>query len=420
MLTLDSLSVANYRAFADPTPLELRPITLLYGRNSAGKSALLRALPLIGDSVAEGASSPLDLSGDAGRGSSFLDVTWKGAKEDPYLRLGFTWGPPSPLARVEYGLDFSRERRITLVKEFSAFDREGARVLHAVHAPEPDEARASELRYDVVDAERQEQRVRLDFVGLVPAPCPEIPRLQELRQQMLELRGAIQWLNALRRPPARLIPEQGSKPKRMSGSGEEAASILRSNPDIDAEVTRFYKTRFGRFFKIQEVPPQHYRILLRPAQDMDVDLIDAGEGMMQLFPVLVAAAMARRHEGGGPSILAIEEPESQLHPDAQRELAQHLCEIAAGPRPPRIVLETHSYPLLLSVQLEIASGRLPKERALAYWVHQLEDHRSRAERVTFDAEGRPEGNWPPDVFADHRELARELMKTQLRGKPRGT
>ncbi|WP_437573408.1 AAA family ATPase [Sorangium sp. So ce887] len=418
MLTLDSLSVANYRAFADPTPLELRPLTLLYGRNSAGKSALLRALPLIGDSVAEGASSPLDLSGDAGRGSSFHDLTWKGAKEDPYLRLSFSWPPSSALSRIEYGLDFSRERRITLVKEFSASDRAGSRVLHATHAPEPDEARANELHYDIVDAGQPEQRIRLDFVGLVPELCPEIQRLKALRERMLELRGAIQWLSALRRPPARLTPDQGSKPKRMSGSGEEAASILRSNPDIDAEVTRFYKERFGRSFAIVEVPPKHYRILLRPDPTMDVDLIDAGEGMMQLFPVLVAAAMARRHESGGPSILAIEEPESQLHPDAQRELAEHLCEIAAGPNPPRIVLETHSYPLLLSVQLEIARGRLPRERVLAYWVHQLEDHRSRAERVTFDDQGRPEGNWPPDVFADHRELARELMKAQLKGKPR--
>src|SRR5262249_10899958 len=157
----------------------------------------------------------------------FLDVTWKGPKEDSYLRLGFSWAPPSTLSRVEYGLDFSRERRITLVKEFSAFDRDGARVLHAVHAPEPAEARANELHYDVVNSAQHEQRVRLDFVGLIPALCAEIPQLQELRQQMLELRGAIQWLNALRRPPARLTPEQGSKPKRMSGSGEEAASILR-------------------------------------------------------------------------------------------------------------------------------------------------------------------------------------------------
>jgi AAA15 family ATPase/GTPase len=43
-MALSSYMVENYRPFAERTTIELRPLTLLFGYNSAGKSALLRAL----------------------------------------------------------------------------------------------------------------------------------------------------------------------------------------------------------------------------------------------------------------------------------------------------------------------------------------------------------------------------------------
>ena len=50
-----ALLVSRYRAFAGDEVLPLRPLTLLYGRNNAGKSALTRALGVLGASVFSGA-----------------------------------------------------------------------------------------------------------------------------------------------------------------------------------------------------------------------------------------------------------------------------------------------------------------------------------------------------------------------------
>ena len=60
-MRLARVSAENYRAFVDPVSLELRPLTLLFGYNSAGKSALLRLLSILGASSSPNQTSPLAL-----------------------------------------------------------------------------------------------------------------------------------------------------------------------------------------------------------------------------------------------------------------------------------------------------------------------------------------------------------------------
>lgn len=56
---LNSFTVEAYRSFAKPTKIELRPITLLLGRNSSGKSSLTRLIPLLQQSLDRRTASPI-------------------------------------------------------------------------------------------------------------------------------------------------------------------------------------------------------------------------------------------------------------------------------------------------------------------------------------------------------------------------
>ncbi len=53
-MTLTALRIANFKAFADAQRVPLRPITLIYGANSAGKSSILHALALAHHAVETG------------------------------------------------------------------------------------------------------------------------------------------------------------------------------------------------------------------------------------------------------------------------------------------------------------------------------------------------------------------------------
>ena len=56
---LTAIEVQNYRSFVKPARIELRPITILLGRNSAGKSSLTRLFPLLQESMGRATSAPV-------------------------------------------------------------------------------------------------------------------------------------------------------------------------------------------------------------------------------------------------------------------------------------------------------------------------------------------------------------------------
>jgi len=61
---LSAIRLQNFMAFEDTGWIELRPITLLFGRNSSGKSAIIRALLLLKQSLeSRDANAPLIFSG---------------------------------------------------------------------------------------------------------------------------------------------------------------------------------------------------------------------------------------------------------------------------------------------------------------------------------------------------------------------
>ncbi len=73
-MPLSSYAVARYRSFVRRTTVELRPLTLLFGYNSAGKSALLRALPLLSASSGGAGVGPLALDSDVARGATYSEI----------------------------------------------------------------------------------------------------------------------------------------------------------------------------------------------------------------------------------------------------------------------------------------------------------------------------------------------------------
>ncbi len=126
--------------------------------------------------------------------------------------------------------------------------------------------------------------------------------------------------------------------------------------------------------------------------DMDmVNIADVGFGVSQVLPVLVAVIVAEPGQ-----LVYLEQPELHLHPRAQVALARVLAD--AAKRGVRVVTETHSSLLLLGIQTLVAEGDLTPELVKLHWFTRRENGVTEVTSANLDEAG-TYGDWPED-FAD--------------------
>jgi hypothetical protein len=425
---LTAFTVENYRSFADRTRIELRPLTLLFGYNNSGKSALVRALPLIADSMKPDVTGPLNLASEAVRKTTFDGLATKGSARFIHLGIELSGG-----TLVAY---FVAQPPGSLFQELASATISHPGLGTMTFQMEP--RRGSRPEYSVLwNGEPTGMRWTQPFAGLALAPLREVSmpdgnaEADRARASCDHLMGSFSqatqllrayglfWLGSLRKYPEPYLEYRpGGAPPRLLPDGSNAPEILAldklSQGPLLSDVSAWYERTFQRRLDVVLREDGRFSLMLEPTkigESMRVPVADTGEGMAQVLPVLLAAAMARRGEvqHGDPSLLAFEQPELHLHPDAHAPLAEHLCALAAKDDPPCTLIETHSENFLLGVQLQIVTGLLRPDRVLVYWVQQDHDGTSRVTRVTFDGEGRPHGGWPPGVFSTDMELTRRLI-----------
>ncbi len=119
-----------------------------------------------------------------------------------------------------------------------------------------------------------------------------------------------------------------------------------------------------------------------------VSIADVGFGVSQVLPVLVALIVAEPGQ-----LVYLEQPELHLHPLAQVELAHLLA--AAAKRGVRVVAETHSSLLLLRVQTLVAEGDLSPELVKLHWFTRGDNGATKIDTADLDEVG-AYGDWPED------------------------
>ncbi|RYZ74227.1 MAG: hypothetical protein EOP09_00750 [Proteobacteria bacterium] len=414
---ISGFKVSNFRSFQKETSVEIRPLTLFFGFNNSGKSALLRALPLIGDSLCSNARSPIALDSEAAGGGIYRDLTGDvafGAGRTIKFNVCIT------IEGLEYSVSWHvndiPERRIQVIGNVTIFS-DNRCIWKATWKPELTDSGVS-YEYEIEQEGVAVQTLELKFRGLVPEKVPTISTdARIVFENLRELGGNVMWMHAVRKTPPRGIKPRGTSPTFPGTHGEETLEILSADAILSSWgklgnfVSNWYEaigrnlvpSWEGDLFALKSFPIS--------GNGSSATLFpDSGEGLIQVLPVLVSLALASRGEGDDPNIICIEEPESHLHPKLHSHLAEAMCEIAKAGRS-KLLIETHSENILLRVQRAIADGMNP-DLVLVYWVRQDSDGRSWIEPVTFDAGGRPSENWPAMVFSEDIRQAGLLLKSQ--------
>ena len=126
----------------------------------------------------------------------------------------------------------------------------------------------------------------------------------------------------------------------------------------------------------------------KTAESDMVNIADVGFGVSQVLPVLVAVIVAEPGQ-----LVYLDQPELHLHPRAQVALARVLAD--AAKRGVRVVAETHSSLLLLGIQTLVAEGDLSPDLVKLHWFTRNEDGVTEVNSVNLDEAG-TYGDWPVD------------------------
>lgn len=122
-----------------------------------------------------------------------------------------------------------------------------------------------------------------------------------------------------------------------------------------------------------------------------VNIADVGFGVSQVLPVVVALIAATPGQ-----LVYIEQPELHLHPRAQVQMAHLLADAAR--RGVRVIVETHSSLILLTIQTLVAEAKLSPEEVALHWFARDATGATQITLAEVDENG-AYGPWPED-FGD--------------------
>lgn len=405
------MAVENYRSFRDRQEIELRPITIILGKNNSGKSALTR-LPLILEiGIRTSSTFPLDVDRIGDDPPEYLDLV-HGRNVHRPLRLEMTaQNENEDTVDIKATIQNVDERKTQFVSDlqirhvnwqarFTWVPQGGDDAYEVSWGDEPPEARA------------------ISFRGLLPRPETsfELFKATTCAQDGI---GSICYLGPYRQRPSRLTRLPSRTAVDVGVEGEYALGMLVNDHVrggrvlIDRVNELLGDSLMGWRLEVEPQGPV-YAVNLRSTMspDLTVNLLDSGTGVAQVLPLLVQRAQDMTTQPRTGTLQVVEEPELHLHPAFHALLADLF--IAATTQHRRFLIETHSETLLLRLRRRVAEKQIGPDDVAVYFVDQ-EDGVSRARRIHVDELGNLD-YWPLGVFSEDFEETKKLAEAQFRSE----
>jgi len=371
-----SLRLINFKPFANQF-LEFRPLTLLSGLNSTGKSSVLQSLLLLRQSYQQGLlpEKGLVLNGDLVCIGTAQDALFEGAgKED------------------SIGFDIDWDKGGKGIWRFN-YDRE-VDVLNLTSEPILQEAYQSSLfskNFHYLQAER---------IG--PRTFFEMSDFQVRQLEQLGIRGEYTahflFLNGRKEIPSSKLSHPDVKSKGQSGQLEAKSLDL-----IDQVEAWMGEISPGTRLKIDPKPDVDLMSFQYSYGDSNpYRATNVGFGITYTLPIIVAVLASPPG-----TLILIENPEAHLHPKGQSKMGELLA--LAASCGVQVVIETHSDHVLNGIRRVVHAGKLDHQDVqLHYFQRQEKEGQAFTEIVSprIKRSGRID-KWP-DGFFDQME--KDLME----------
>lgn len=419
---ITSITIQGFKSLVDEWTVDIRPLTILAGANSSGKSSVMQPLLLLKQTLeASFDPGPLVIYGSHVKFDKAEQFFSKipSRKITNIFSISFTCNNESSVKSIfkaeKKGIDlietvYRHKDRILSVKinnlkeieEYGKylFKKEPPFTL----SPPKNKSYKYDFNIDIVrnkcflrvvsnSSGASESHINTAFLlGMLPSSI----KIHLLVNYIFHLPG-------LRGKPQRAYNKTASGPLFPGLFTEYFASIIlhwQETKDPRLKKLGRQLERIGLTWKVEASQLNEAQTELRVGRlpksqrgglkDL-VNISDVGIGVSQSLPILVALLTAEPGQ-----LVYLEQPELHLHPDAQLAMAGVIAE--ASKRGVRVVVETHSAIFLLGIQTLVAEGTLSPELVKLHWFQRQKDGSSKIFSHDLDENG-AFGDWPED-FAE--------------------
>ncbi len=363
---INKISFKNYKLFKEKQTLEIKPITILIGKNNSGKSAVLKLPTLISGSLEGKFSAPFQLENNGVRiGISYDDLFYN--KEITGEAL-------------EFEIEDEKDNLNIFISGDRKFD-----------------VNISKLKFNKVDIDIS----KIDFNGFLT---------KSKKFKMPKWKINFDYIYSFRKFPDPQFSDIFSEYTKIGTDGENAYKLLAQyykdqNPILE-EIQNWFMHNFENWkldVKDLSSSSPSYEIVLTTRDIKPINIVNTGSGIRQSLPLIVRSFMAIEEE----TLIIIEEPETHLHPAAHGNLAERFVQSYIENNKRKYLIETHSKNFILRLQALLADSNVnfTKNDIAIYYVDYVENKQfSTLEKLELDELGEF-NKWPEEIFNEsYREL----------------
>ena len=422
---LTELKLSNFRIFDDEVKVRFRPITVLIGRNSSGKSSIIKFLLMLQQSIDPGRSQFLTAEGDRVNLGVFSQLRNSlGRKRNLTFELAVKSPVDQPdelltrflesfedvaydklLYRASAKVSYHRSNRTGIAsyllldeetdKHYLKFD---SRILQDSTFGEFRSLRDTlEPRPEPTENEEESHRRLMEWMNQQNAvffrSALGLSLLSTLRYQI----DSIRHLSPVRDESQRVIVASPPPADSVGQRGQYTLPHLQEMMTEDRDRYEFIQPHLRSVAGIDEVrfkTSSGYvsrALAVNQTTGAEVLIADYGFGVSQCLPIFVQGAIMAPYTS-----LMVEQPEAQLHPTAQLEMGSYFADLW-NQRKVGSIIETHSDNILLRLRRLIAMGELShQDFSVAFFT--FDDNMPIIKNLDINEDGSMEPGLPMEFF----------------------
>ncbi len=367
-----SVYFKNYRAFREQGELPLRPITLLLGRNSSGKSSLCRLVQLISEAMKVNEWPSLVLP-QVRLAYQNTDIIFGHYLTD--LMIGASFGDGIEV-ETEYYIDKDTKMKVS-----------GRCV------------RVGEVHDKMSD---------LDALKVDTSAFLNQEMIKRLSVDISKLKFEVDYICPLRTVAKDVYYSSDAK-GGLSVSSDGASAyqmLLDSYLGTDSQLFRKVSDWMAKYLDGQRLEIEKsiddYRFVIERGRSK-VRIQEVGQGISQVLPIIVQTYVQESER-----VAIIEEPELHLHPSAQIPVMERMARTAKE-RNCCYVVETHSENMVLAVRRMVSRKELSQDDVSIVYVDMDEETGIASVKPI---EVKSDGTlpwWPTGVFSEAYDLLNDIL-----------